>query len=94
MGYPCCSHCACNPKSTRPVHSYPCSRCQDIDQAPSNCPVCEGFRVLPRLHVLGLVCTCGAGPLDELTLHDVACDTVPCPFCQLADTSLAPRVLR
>lgn len=27
-------------------------------------------------------CTCGAGdPLDINLLHDVACDSVPCPFC-------------
>ena len=66
----------------------------DTVQAPSGCPVCDGFRVLPRLHHFGLVCTCGAGPVDEMTLHDVACDTVPCPFCQLADTPLKSRVLR
>lgn len=29
------------------------------------------------------VCTCGAGPYDELTLHAPECDSVRCPFDQL-----------
>jgi hypothetical protein len=29
-------------------------------------------------------CTCGAGdPTDINLLHDVSCDSVPCPFCPL-----------
>ena len=49
-----------------------------------NCPVCEGFGTVPRSLVpSSRICTCGAGPVNELTLHDVHCDTVPCPFCQL-----------
>ncbi len=29
--WPCCTHCRCNPKEKRAVHTLPCSRCQDID---------------------------------------------------------------
>lgn len=55
------------------------------------CAVCDGYGTVPRSTVLNRapVCTCGAGAYDELTLHDVHCDTVPCPFCQLA--SAVPR---
>jgi hypothetical protein len=54
------------------------------------CAPCAGFHVLPGGYVFGrgTACTCGAGPVDELTLHTVDCDTVPCPFCQLLNESL------
>lgn len=49
------------------------------------CDVCASTRWVSGSYVFnrGTVCTCGAGPYDELTLHDGACDSVPCPFCQL-----------
>jgi hypothetical protein len=50
-----------------------------------SCSVCDGAGYLSGSFVFARdpACTCGAGPLDELTLHDVACDAVPCPFDQL-----------
>lgn len=56
------------------------------------CSVCDGFGTVPRSAVFLpalRVCTCGAGPFDEMTLHDVHCDTVPCPFCQLLPKPVA-----
>jgi hypothetical protein len=33
-------------------------------------------------------CTCGAGdPTDINVLHEVSCDSVPCPFCPAEATS-------
>lgn len=60
------------------------------------CSVCEGYGTLPCAEVFPRdpVCTCGAGEFDEMTVHAADCDTVPCPFCQLADTPFKPRVLR
>lgn len=59
------------------------------------CTVCEGTGFLPRQWVTGLrECTCGAGPLDELTLHAAGCDSVPCPFDQLLPGRPQPRVVR
>jgi hypothetical protein len=55
------------------------------------CAVCEDFGSVPSGWVYnapGINCTCGAAPgeLPELTFHDVQCDTLPCPFCQLLET--------
>lgn len=49
------------------------------------CFVCEGYGTIPagKIFTRSPRCTCGAGWYDELTLHDIHCDTVPCPFCQL-----------
>lgn len=49
------------------------------------CAVCDGLGWLNGWYVYDrdLVCTCGAGPADELTLHAGDCDSVPCPFCPL-----------
>jgi hypothetical protein len=48
--------------------------------------VCGGSGVLGKewLYKRESECDCGAGsPSDELTQHDVRCDSVPCPFCVL-----------
>ena len=56
-----------------------------------HCGVCDGDGFLSADYVFARepVCTCGAGPYDEWTLHSPDCDTVPCPFCQLLDDSAA-----
>jgi hypothetical protein len=53
--------------------------------ASSPCAPCEGYGTVPGAEVFlrDPDCTCGAGDYDDLTFHDIACDTVPCPFCQL-----------
>lgn len=55
------------------------------------CAVCEGYGTLPcaEVYLRDPVCTCGAGEFDELTLHDIDCDTVPCPFCPLGEDAQA-----
>lgn len=50
------------------------------------CAACDDTGFIAAAGVLGRdpVCTCGAGaPGDEMTLHAVECDSVPCPFDQL-----------
>jgi hypothetical protein len=64
-----------------------------------HCDVCDDNRFLSGDYVYGRdsVCTCGAvttqgrlpDELAELVLHDVACDTVPCPFCLLLNDGAA-----
>jgi heterodisulfide reductase subunit B len=51
-----------------------------------HCAVCDGDGVLSGSYIFArsTVCTCGAGPVNELTLHAADCDTVPCPFCHLS----------
>jgi hypothetical protein len=85
-GFGCCGSsvrpdCIC--VMQRPDCHCGCDLC--LCPEPPHCVVCEDFKVLPRLHAGEPVCTCGAGPLDELTMHDITCDTVPCPFCDLED---------
>jgi hypothetical protein len=49
------------------------------------CP-CEGLGVLGKewLYVREPQCDCDSDSYDPLTgVHDVQCDTVPCPFCVL-----------
>jgi hypothetical protein len=61
------------------------------DQLPQRtrvlCVVCADTHFLSRSFVFNqpTVCTCGAGPVDELTLHRPDCDSVPCVFCQVFD---------
>jgi hypothetical protein len=65
------------------------------DSSRYHCNVCDGFKTLiAEAYLPGHepVCTCGAGPLDKVTLHDVNCDTVPCPFCQLLDEPVHQEV--
>ena len=48
--------------------------------------ICEGLGVLGNewLYIREPQCTCGTDdPEFETTMHDVQCDTVPCPFCVL-----------
>lgn len=59
-----------------------------------HCDVCDGYQTVPADTVFerDRVCTCGAGPLDAMTVHDGECDTVSCPFCQLLDESVHQEV--
>ena len=54
-------------------------------RARRQCAACEGYGRLPASWVFARDdgCTCGQGRDDDLAFHDLACDTVPCPFCQL-----------
>jgi hypothetical protein len=54
-----------------------------------HCDVCADNQLLSGDYVFDRepVCTCGAGPVDEWTLHAPDCDTVPCPFCPLLNDS-------
>lgn len=54
-----------------------------LHRRPRPCALCEGYGTVPRSFAFGddPVCDCGAGEFDELTFHDVNCDTVPCPAC-------------
>jgi hypothetical protein len=55
-------------------------------QAPElNCPCAgTGWLSCEWLYKYDPACTCGAGdPNDHNLLHDVSCDSVPCPFCPL-----------
>lgn len=51
----------------------------------SGCSVCNdtGWVSISFFGKRAAVCTCGAGPCDELTLHAPECDSVRCPFDQL-----------
>lgn len=54
-----------------------------VEQPEPACP-CSGLGWLGRewLYKREPQCTCGAGdPTDVNLLHNVACDSVPCPFC-------------
>lgn len=60
------------------------------------CDVCDDTRFIAAAGVFGRdpVCTCGAGePGDEMVLHAVDCDAVPCPFDQLLCDSASLRAL-
>jgi hypothetical protein len=61
-----------------------------------HCDVCDGLKsvLADILFERDRVCTCGVTLHDipELTLHDVDCDTVPCPFCQLLDEPVHQEV--
>lgn len=55
---------------------------------PAACAVCSGtgWVSISFFGKRAAVCTCGAGsPSDEMILHDVACDSVRCPFDQLKE---------
>lgn len=56
-----------------------------------SCAVCDGYGRVSCDYVYNREtrCTCGQGS-DVLAMHDIACDTVPCPFCPL----LGERALR
>jgi hypothetical protein len=57
----------------------------------AHCFMCSdtGFTGILRGPGASPVCTCGAGLLDELTLHAADCDAVPCPFDQLLNLESA-----
>jgi hypothetical protein len=62
---------------------------REPEQPELECP-CAGVGWLGRewLYVREPACTCGAGdPADPAVLHDVSCDSVPCPFCPLEATA-------
>lgn len=57
-----------------------------------HCDVCDdnGYLVASTIPGAPVVCVCHVGSFDnEMELHDVQCDSVPCPFCQLIGTDAA-----
>lgn len=61
------------------------------------CGACDDTGFIPGAEVFARdpQCTCGAGrPGDEMVLHAVECDAVPCPFDQLIRDPLSVRALR
>lgn len=52
-----------------------------------HCGACSGEGTIPGSFAFGRErhCTCAAvpGKIPQMTLHAAACDSVPCPFCQL-----------
>lgn len=59
------------------------------------CSTCADMRYVSWGWASGepAACTCGAGdPADELVFHELTCNAVPCPFCQLV-TDVPLRLL-
>jgi hypothetical protein len=68
---------------TAPLYDFSGDGTFRVEAPELDCP-CAGVGWLGRewLHIRNPVCTCGAGdPADPAILHDVSCDSVPCPFC-------------